>query len=56
MLRLIVLEGHFDPATTPVSPQWDVFAIFLVCFVGALATVAYMLKLLAAGQTTGQER
>jgi hypothetical protein len=44
-LRLIVLEGEFDPATLPVNPQWSVFAMFLVCFVIAIGLVWYMLKL-----------
>lgn len=44
-LRLIVLEGEFDPATIPVSPQWSVFVLFLVCFVIAIGAVWYMLKL-----------
>jgi hypothetical protein len=45
LLRLIVLEGEFDPGSIPVEPQWTVFAVFLVCFAGAIAAVAYMLKL-----------
>jgi hypothetical protein len=44
-LRLIVLEGEFDPATVPVNPQWSVFVLFLVCFVMAVGLVWYMLKL-----------
>ena len=45
ILRLIVLEGQFDPATIKVAPQWSVFVLFLVCFVVAIALVWYMLKL-----------
>jgi hypothetical protein len=41
-LRLIVLRGEFDPRTMAVSPQWSVFAVFLVCFVVALGLVAWM--------------
>jgi hypothetical protein len=52
-LRLIVLEGHFDPADIPVAPQWSVFAVFLVFFVIALALVAYMLRAYFGG---GRER
>jgi hypothetical protein len=44
-LRLIFLEGKFDPGTIPVAPQWSVFLMFLVCFVVALGLVAYMLRL-----------
>jgi hypothetical protein len=44
-LRLLVLEGVFDPASIPVRPQWDVFVIFLVCFLAAVALVAVMLRL-----------
>lgn len=49
-LRLIVLDGKFDPATIPVTPQWSVFAVFLVCFLVALALVAYMLRLYFRGR------
>jgi hypothetical protein len=45
LLRLIVLEGEFDPGTIPVSPQWSVFVMFLVCFVVMIGAVWYMLKL-----------
>jgi hypothetical protein len=44
-LRLIVLDGEFDPATIPVQPQWTVFALFMVFFVLALALVAWMLRM-----------
>lgn len=50
LLRLIVLDGKFDPAAIPVNPQWSVFAVFLVCFLVALALVAYMLKLYFRGR------
>lgn len=43
-LRLVRLEGVFDPAAAPVDPQWDVFAIFLVSFVVGLALVVWMLR------------
>ena len=44
-VRLLHLEGHFDPATIPINPQWGAFLMFLVCFVIALGAVWYMLKL-----------
>jgi hypothetical protein len=47
-LRLIVLEGEFDPATIPVSPQWSAFLMFLICFVIAIGAVWYMLRLFFA--------
>jgi hypothetical protein len=45
ILRLIVLEGQFDPGTIQVVPQWSVFVVFLVCFVVAIGLVWYMLRL-----------
>jgi MFS family permease len=45
VLRLIVLEGNWEPASIPVKPQWSVFVIFLACFVGAIGVVIYMLKI-----------
>ncbi|UCG51291.1 MAG: hypothetical protein JSW58_14015 [Candidatus Latescibacterota bacterium] len=44
-LRLIFLEGKFDPGTIPIVPQWSVFIMFLVFFVIAIGLVWYMLKL-----------
>ena len=44
-LRLIVLEGKWEPSTLPVKPQWSVFVIFLVCFVAAIGVSVYMLKI-----------
>lgn len=48
-LRLVALRDTFDPSTLRVSPQWDVFALFLGCFVLALGLVAWMLRLFFAG-------
>jgi hypothetical protein len=44
-VRLLRLSGHFDPASWHVAPQWGPFVMFLICFVIALAVVAYMLRL-----------
>jgi hypothetical protein len=44
-VRLLRLDGSYDPATVPVHPQWDVFLPFLACFVATLAVAGYMLKL-----------
>lgn len=55
-LRLIYLEGHFDPASLPVDPQWSVFAVFLILFVGGLVTLFWMVrKFFGSSQTTAQE-
>lgn len=43
-LRLVRLDGTFDPWTIPVDPQWSVFALFLACFLIAIALVWYMVK------------
>ncbi|MBP1683955.1 MAG: hypothetical protein H6Q33_98, partial [Deltaproteobacteria bacterium] len=44
-VRLLKLAGQFDPASWRVAPQWGPLVLFLVCFVLALAVVAYMLRL-----------
>jgi len=44
-VRLLKLAGRFDPAAWRVAPQWGPFVMFLICFVIALAVVAYMLRL-----------
>lgn len=46
-LRLVVLPDALNPVHLyegKVSPQWDVFGIFLVCFVIALALTWWMIK------------
>lgn len=48
VLRLIRLDGIYDPAAIPVDPQWSVFAAFFVCFVLAIGLVIYMLRLFFA--------
>ena len=49
-VRLILLEKHYDPATVTVSPQWSVFALFLVCFLLALAVLYYMIRLFVSAR------
>lgn len=44
-LRLLRLEGFYDPATIKIIPQWSVFIIFLIFFVLAIALIGYMLRL-----------
>jgi hypothetical protein len=44
-LRLLRLQGQFDPSSWRVSTQWSPLLLFVVCFVIALALVAYMLRL-----------
>ncbi len=53
-VRLLFLEGQFDPASLPVNPQWSIFIIFLICFLVAVGLVWYMLRLFLSGkgQTT----
>ncbi|MFH1372877.1 MAG: hypothetical protein ABII79_03675 [bacterium] len=43
-LRLVRLDGIWEPATIPIRPQWSVLAMFLICFVLALGLVWYMLR------------
>jgi len=50
ILRLLILEGSFDPASLPVRPQWSVFGLFLVFFLIALGLLAYMIRLLVPGR------
>jgi hypothetical protein len=50
VLRLLMLEGTFDPASIPVRPQWSVFGLFLVFFLIALGLLAYMIRALLPGR------
>jgi len=47
-VRLLKLAGQFDPAAWHVASQWGPFAMFLICFVIALAVLAYMFRLFFA--------
>jgi len=42
--RLATLAGTFDPAAPPVESQWGVFTIFVVCLLGAVGTIGWMLR------------
>ena len=48
-VRLINLEGVYDPSTVPVKPQWSVFVLFLIFFVIAVAVLWYMLRMFFSG-------
>jgi len=50
MVRSAYLAPYFRPETLPVAPQWSVIGIFLVLFVGGLATLYWMLAKLAAAR------
>jgi hypothetical protein len=43
-VRLLKLAGQFDPASWRIAPQWSVFILFLVCFVGMLIVLGYMAR------------
>jgi H+/Cl- antiporter ClcA len=43
-LRLIYLEGHFDPSHLPINPQWSVFAMFLITFIIGLGILYWMIR------------
>lgn len=44
-VRLLRLDGQFEPTSLAVQPQWSVFLMFLACFVVAIALLWYMLRL-----------
>jgi len=48
-VRLLTLDGKFDPLTWRVAPQWSPFVLFLVCFLVALAMIWYMLRIFYLG-------
>jgi hypothetical protein len=50
-VRLVKLDCVVDPSAMPVRIQWSPFILFLVCFVIALGTVWYMLRLFKAGKS-----
>lgn len=43
-LRLVYLEGRFDPAAVPVSMQWSPVLMFAVTFVVGLVVLYWMLR------------
>ncbi|MDR3764416.1 MAG: hypothetical protein P4M01_10000 [Acidobacteriota bacterium] len=50
LLRLAYLKPYAHLDALAMRPQWGVIALFLVLFVGGLATVGYMLWLVARGR------
>jgi hypothetical protein len=46
-VRLLKLAGQFDPASWRIAPQWSVFILFLVCFLGMLGVLGYLFRLVA---------
>ncbi|GAQ95287.1 hypothetical protein TAGGR_2176 [Thermodesulfovibrio aggregans] len=44
-LRIFQLEGSFTPSQLNVTPQWDVFAVFVVILLIGTGTIIYMLRL-----------
>jgi len=51
IVRLLHLEGNFDPSMLAVDPQWSALAVFLVSFVLALVLIVYMLRLYFGGKS-----
>ena len=54
-VRLIQLEGVWDPADMPVRTDWSIFLVFLVFFVIAVATVWYMVHLFLSDRSAVQK-
>ena len=52
LLRQAYLKPYLDAQNLAVQPQWSVIALFLVLFVGGLATIAWMLWKVAGPKTT----
>lgn len=53
LLRLAYLQPYLNPGAIAVRPQAGVIALFLLLFAGGLATVGYMLWLVARGAKAG---
>jgi len=49
-VRLLRLGDRLEVAEVPVRSQWDVFGLFLVCFLAAIGLIAYMIYLLVRGR------
>lgn len=47
-VRLLHIADQFDPTSVSIQPQWSIFVLFLICFVVAIATVWYMIRLFFA--------
>ncbi len=53
-LRLVALDGVFDPEALPVTPQWGPFAVFAICLLIAVAVMAWMLCIFFAAPAKGE--
>ncbi len=47
LLRNLALAPYFSPNQLPVAPQWGIIVLFVLLFVGGLATLYYMLRKVA---------
>jgi hypothetical protein len=54
-VRILHLQGSFDPNALTVVPQWIPFLLFLVFFVVALILITYMLRLFNNSTARAQE-
>jgi hypothetical protein len=54
-VRALYLEPAIGAQQPIVAPQWGNFALFVVCLVGALATVAYMARRVLTETAEGDE-
>jgi hypothetical protein len=50
-LRLLQLQGQFDPASWRIAPQWSAFVLFVVWLGIAGVLVVYMLRLFFRSQS-----
>ena len=51
VLRLVYLQGRFDPAALEVSPQWSTFAVFVIVLIAGLVTLWWILRLYVKART-----
>jgi hypothetical protein len=53
VLRLVYLEGRFDPAALAVAPQWSAFVVFVIALIAGLVTLWWILRLYAKARAAG---
>jgi len=55
-VRLVKLQGQFNPSSLRVATQWSPLILFLICFVIMIAALVYLLRLFfSTGRTEAQE-
>jgi hypothetical protein len=56
LLRVFMSQSYIHPELVPVSTQWDLLSIFIVCAVMLIAYLAFLLRLTLKAFGSGNDK